>query len=239
MVELTILDGIAVVSTSISLIAIFFIYAKSPKKSLLGNFFKRKTKKAKISSSPGIVIEKIQSFGLGKASSKETENSNNYGSWERSRKKKELGYYYSHQGSLPNDGIESSEYEMNKPKKLGKISATTKIPSTITNYSYQDFDGEVRIDFKQEKWDWSLVRCEEIKADWAERTARLTIDSAQYGLFVASFTDLYGKITGVAVRKLKAKLQLVLFKEFELAWSGLKMYVPEGADPDPCNDNLD
>jgi hypothetical protein len=38
---------------------------------------------------------------------------------------------------------------------------------------------QVRLDFRQEGWDWSLVQENEISAEYAPSSARLTIDSAK------------------------------------------------------------
>ena len=55
----------------------------------------------------------------------------------------ELGYYHAHQSKLPNDGIASHEYEMNKPKPLGVTTNVSRIPTKINRYSYEDLDNEV------------------------------------------------------------------------------------------------
>jgi hypothetical protein len=38
---------------------------------------------------------------------------------------------------------------------------------------------QVRLDFRQEGWDWSEVKESEIAAEYAPSSARLTIDSAK------------------------------------------------------------
>eukprot|EP00953_Heterococcus_sp_UTEX-ZZ885_P024513 13410-Heterococcus_DN1.PRE.2 len=200
-----------------------------------------------IKSSPGISVARKSTDSSSASSTQGSSGSaavnDGRSPWDRSKAKSEFGYYQAHHSKLPNDGIASSEYVMNGPKPLGTKVVTQRMPTKITKYSWEDATSEVRLDFRQEGWDWSEVKENEIAAEYAPSSARLTIDSAKYGLHVASFTCLNKEITGVAVRKMKRSLRLVLVKKVHKPWSELqggidlsrKQYTPiEAPDYTQC-----
>ncbi|KAG5181353.1 hypothetical protein JKP88DRAFT_215240 [Tribonema minus] len=177
-------------------------------------------------STPGVSVAKKPAQGGSAKASPERSAAAGTGDgrtpWERSKAKSELGYYQAHHSKLPDDGIASHEFEMNRPKPLGTRIVTARPPTKITSYTYEDTFHEVRLDFRQEGWDWSQVPAQELSADWNGRSARLTINSTKYGAHVAAFTDLYGELAGVAVRKMKRSVRFVLMKKAPGAWPALQ-----------------